>query len=248
MLLHQKQNKTVFGIVFALGGSTKRLNKKQEHYMKKLVLIGITVGLASLAHATSITILNTTNSGSISGQSSYVYLEQIAKGTDISSASLYFNLTLTASGSLPNVVFSDLINAPNKNGVFADRSGGFSTAETGTDYFQNNSSYSSYADSLSTSAAFTTGQHLSWTYNFTGSTAGTSLYDLHQDVFNNGFFDIGIDPNCTYVGSIVLNYTISSGNNQGSVPDQATTAGLLGISMLGLGAFRRKFVTAKNQA
>jgi len=216
--------------------------------MKKLILIGITVGLASLANATSITILNTTNSGSISGQSSYVYLEQIAKGTQISSASLYFNLTLTASGSLPNVVFSDLINAPNKNGVFADRSSGFSTAETGTDYFQNNSSYKSYSDSLSTSAAFTTGQHLSWTYNFVGTTTGTSLYDLQQDVLNNGFFDIGIDPNCTYVGSIVFNYSISSGGNQGSVPDQATTAGLLGVSMLGLGAFRRKFVTAKNQA
>jgi hypothetical protein len=209
--------------------------------MKKLVLIGVMmVAVARLSHATSIVIVNTTNMSPnyLDGADAYQYDVAIAAGTQIASASLTYNLTLHLAGPNPNVVFSDLINTTSKTGSFAP--GAFSTGEPGYDIFQHLSTYSSISDSLTTSATFTQGETIAWTYNFTGTTAGTSLYDLQQDVFNDGFFDLGIDPNCEYQGLITFNYTVSSGGGQGSVPDHAMTVCLLGMSFLGMVVFRRK--------
>lgn len=198
--------------------------------MKKLLLIGVTVGLASLAQAGSITILDTTKTGSISGSAAYIYLEQIAKGTQITGASISFNLTLTASGTVPNVLFYDLINAPSTTGAYVTQNlNGTGTGESTSDYFQGYLPYKGISDQLSPSAGmpFTLNVPNSWTYTF----SGTALQDLENDVSNRGYFGIGLDPNCTFKGSVVLTY---------GVPDQAMTASLLGMSFLGLLVFRRK--------
>jgi len=214
--------------------------------MKKFILIGITVGIASLAQASSITILPT--GSQITGTKSYIYQESIAIGTLISSASISFSsITLTASGSLPNTLFYDLIN-----GNYGTKT--ISSGETSYDYFQNTSPYNGkgISDSLGSktfaapvpiynSRHQITGYTYdteSWTYTFTG----LALTDLQNDILNKGYFDIGLDPNCTYVinGSIVLNYTTTTSGNGNGVPDQGMTASLLGMSFLGLLVFRRK--------
>ena len=211
--------------------------------MRKLILIGITVGIASLAQAGSITILDA--GSQITGNYSYIYQESIAKGTSISSASISFDITLTHSGSVPNVLFYDLINAPSTTGNYAtQRLSGTGTGESTSDYFQNYSPYkgSGITDPLGSVtfiAPYYHNGHLvydteTWTYTFSGQ----ALTDLQNDVLNNGYFDIGLDPNCTFTinSAIILNYS----TNSVSVPDSAMTVSLLGMSFLGLLVIRRK--------
>ena len=66
---------------------------------------------------------------------------------------------------------------------------------------------------------------------------------------NSGVFDIGIDPDCHFsVGGLSFTYTLGSVPHN-TVPDVATTAFLLVISLAGLEVFRRQFnVTAKTKA
>ncbi len=214
--------------------------------MKAFILVGVAVGIASLAQAGSITILG---SGSeITGTQSYIYQESIAAGTQISSASISFSsIELLAGGSVPNTLFYDLINAPSTTGAYATQTlTGPGTGESYTDYFQNYSPYngkgiSDQLGSTTFTAPYWYNGHKvydtqTWTYTFTGQ----ALTDLQNDVLNNGYFDIGLDPNCHYIvnGSIVLNYDTI--NNGGHVPDQGMTAALLGVGFLGLLAFRRK--------
>jgi hypothetical protein len=204
--------------------------------MKKLMIIGVAVGIASLAQAASITL---PTGDQIVGTESYVYLINSASGlgagTQITSASLTFNnIELTASGDVPNVLFYDLIN-----GDYATQT--INSGETSGDYFQNNAPYKNAGVTVALgSTDFTLDKTVSWTYTFTG----TALADLEADALN-GYFDIGLDPNCYYsIGSVVLNYSVSGGSVT-RTPDSGMTVVLLGISLLGLMVFSRKFAAVK---
>jgi hypothetical protein len=192
--------------------------------MKKLILIGITVGIASLAQATSVTLDSGT---ALNGTYAYLYQVPISlsSGYSISSATLSFNSIGGANGY---VIYSDLIKLDNSTTTPSD-------GDASGDYFQNTSPYKGNLDPLGTKN-FTSTTAQSWSYVFTPA----ELTDLNNTVTSLYGFDIGIDPDCTFsVCSIVFSYDIIK-KNGGSVPDQAMTAGLLGMSFLGLLAFRRK--------
>ena len=187
--------------------------------MKKLILIGITVGIASLAQATSVTL----NSGtSLNGN--YAYLYQVSPITlsstqTITSATLFFTSIVGASGY---VIYSDLIKLNNSPATPYD-------GNVEPDYFQMNS----YNLDVLGTFNFTSTTAQSWSYVFNS----TQLQDLNTTVTSLNGFDIGIDPDCTFtVGSITLTYNVGSK----SVPDAAMTVSLLGMSFLGLLAFRRR--------
>ena len=188
------------------------------------MLIGITVGIASLAQATSVTLDSGT---ALNGTYAYLYQVPISlsSGYSISDATLSFNSIGGANGY---VIYSDLIKLDNSTTTPSD-------GDASGDYFQNTSPYKGNLDPLGTKN-FTSTTAQSWSYNFTSA----ELADLNATLTSYGGFDIGIDPDCTFsVCSIVFSYDIIK-TNGGSVPDQAMTAGLLGMSFLGLLAFRRK--------
>lgn len=200
--------------------------------MKKLILIGITVGIASLAQANSITITSSTTT--IHGGTAYIdqttFADVIlAQNQQITSAYLTFSTMQMTGQGVYDTVYYDLING--KNGTTTLPTGG----EYSSDWFKNNpSSYLGSLDQIGSQYFLNT----TTVYNNVQSPyfSAQALGDLTTDLAK-GFVDIGLDPNCTYsIGSITLTYTIGSK----SVPDTAMTAGLLGMSFLGLLAFRRK--------
>ena len=226
--------------------------------MKKTCIIGILTAICGMAQATSITLISGATDGSvqINGNNAYLYLIQISLGANqtISSASVYFNNIELVSSDAKDTVSAALVtqNLPTHTYTDNDNSG---------NYFANspfNGSYIGKAQQFTAPQSgggwtFTGGK---WVYVQPYTIYDTESWSVSFDstqlaAINNagGTFDIGIDPDCYYdvLGSIYLSYNITTSSNN-RVPDQATTAGLLGISMLGLGAFRRKFVLAKNQA
>ena len=213
--------------------------------MKKLILIGIAVGIASWAQATSIGNgtynITISNTNIIHGGTAYIdettfTAVTLANNQQITGAYLTFSsMNMTGQG-VYNTVYYDLING--KNGTTTLSTGG----EYSYDWFTTATSYSGSLDQIG-SQSFT-----QLNYKIIGVTtpnfSNKALGDLTTDLAG-GFVDIGLDPNCTYnIGSITLTYTVGSK----SVPDTAMTAGLLGMSFLGMMVFRRKFVQAKNQA
>ena len=106
--------------------------------MKKLILIGITVGIVSLAQATSIT--NTLNSGtSLSGNNAYLYQVSpisLSTGQSINSATLSFNNIVGANGY---VIYSDLIKLNNSTTTPSD-------SDIPGDYFQSSTTYNKNLD------------------------------------------------------------------------------------------------------
>lgn len=202
--------------------------------MKKLFLVGLLFGSLNFAQATTITISST----DLHGENAYDYLVSITPGQSIISASLAFNLTLTASGH--NTFTYDLINAAfgTANTLKALSADG----DTSGDYFTTSGArsalgYSSSALTALGSHSFPTVGSI-WTQTYDFGTAGT-LAALNTAA-SDGMFDFGFDPDCTYTGSITFTYTTAT-TNKLSVPDSATTFGLLGFSLLCLATLRRKF-------
>jgi hypothetical protein len=201
--------------------------------MKKLILIGLGIGVLNLAHANTIgapVTLTSPISGSdaLNGNLAYEWGISIplSAGQTIASATLSFNyIKLTVSGS-GNDIHASLIN---RNDLGVNGVTTFTDNDNTGDYFSTFTGYTA----LGTKAFSYVGQTQSWSYVFTPAEL-TKLNTYALD----GKFDIGIDPDCHYnVGSITFTYTVST---PVSVPDTATTAGLLGMSFLGLLAFRRK--------
>ncbi len=187
------------------------------------------VGIASLAQAVVYPLTYSINVGTISGPNSYIY--QTAATLDPSktytSATLSFNnVKFTAVGG-DNTLNYDLLNGNIATTHFADT--GTATQTEGQDWFE----HQSYNwDVIGTGGkVFALNQTLSWNETF----SPTALADLLNDIKTYGSFDLGFDPNCTYqVGTVTLTLTTS-------VPDQAGTLSLLGLTFVGLLAFRRKF-------
>jgi hypothetical protein len=209
--------------------------------MKKLIMIGITVGIASLAQANSIgngtyNINITSSTATIHGGTAYIDEKtftavNLTQNQQISSAYLTFSTMSMTGQGVYSIVYYDLING--KNGTITISTGG----EYNYDWFTKNGP--SYTGSLDQIGSQSFSQLNTPVNNLQSPYFSTqALGDLTADLAN-GFVDIGLDPNCTYsIGSITLYYTVGSK----SVPDTAMTAGLLGMSFLGLLAFRRKLV------
>ena len=232
--------------------------------MKKLILISFGIGVLNLAQATSYTYATYTvnapsSLGTLVGTYAYewgVSITSLSAGQTITSATLSFNgVVLTATGN-GNNIYASLLNL-NDSGVtqytdndaygdyFSSTKFKGTTASNG-DYKNLTGSKppSGYYTSLGVSQTFYLNKPaqdwidpLTGTFNpLTGVTTG-ELAILNADALD-GNFDIGIDPDCHYnIGSITFTYTVAT---PVSVPDTATTAGLLGMSFLGLLAFRRK--------
>ena len=212
--------------------------------MKKLILIGTMVGIASLAQAVVIpTSYNITGlPDTISGPDAYIFktLATLDPTLNYSGATLTFSsVKLTATGG-DNTLNFDLLNGSGTSynaQTIVDNLIIDPQAES-QDYFQHHSPYSTHSDVIGAGGqVFTLNQTIT---QLTETFSTAAFNDLISDITTLGYFDIGLDPNCTYnVGTVTLTFTTTK-NNVGSVPDQAGTLSLLGLSFVGLLAFRRK--------
>lgn len=219
--------------------------------MKKLALIGFGIGILNLAQATSTSYnFSTTSLTTLEGNDYYSWditsgltsLENALSttgGQTITSATLtYYGFEFTAAGSNLNgggQLWTQLLGAkttlPN-------------SVASGVTYGVDNDAIT---DAFGTSGVLINKD--SWTGTFTTPTTLTEYIDpvagatalLTSDVLG-GFIDIGIDPDCKFVDTSICLTINTATKNVPSVPDQAMTASLLGMSFLGLLAFRRKLV------
>ena len=192
--------------------------------MKKIFLAGLLVGSLNFAQATSIT-LSTTD---LHGQNAYEYLVSLAPNQVIDTASLVFNLKLTAAGY--NTFAYSIINRKDATTVITSEN------DQPGNYFTSHSPYSATAVQLGSKTFPTLGYVWAYTYDFATQGTLSTLNSYAAD----GYFDFGFDPDCTYSGTITFNYTTQTITNKVSVPDSVTTFGLLGVSLLGLALIRRK--------
>lgn len=192
--------------------------------MKKIFLVGLLLGGLNFAQANSVTL---TSNSTLHGQDAYEYLVSLTAGQTINSATLTFNsVQLTAAGF--NTFAYDIINRSDATTDITSEN------DQPGDFFTSHTPYSATAYNLGTKT-FTINEIWNYTYTFTG----TALAKL-QAYALDGNFDFGIDPDCTYkIGSIVFAYSTTT-TNVNSVPDQSATAILLGLTFVGLLAFRRK--------
>jgi hypothetical protein len=202
--------------------------------MKKLSLIGIIFGIASFVQATNITLVS---NSSISGVNAYQYLISISLAPDqtISGASLSFNNVTLTSSDAKDIISADVINANYASQTFNDN-------DQSGDYFV--TKYPSKTVLNLGVEKFTAPywSHRHWVYDTESWSDVFSSAALAIVNTRGGIFDIGIDPDCIYtIGSIVFSYTTKTTKIPNTpVPDTAMTAGLLGMSFLGLLLFRRK--------
>jgi hypothetical protein len=200
--------------------------------MKKLSLIGIIFAIASFVQATNITLVS---DSSISGVNAYQYLISIslAPNQTINSASLNFNSVTLTSTDAKDVISADLIKANYASQTFKDN-------DQAGDYFATKYPSTTVLNLGVKNFAAPYLSHGNWVYDTESWSDVFSSAALAILNANGGVFDIGIDPDCIYkVGSIVFSYTTLTTKSP-PVPDTAMTAGLLGVSFLGLLLFRSK--------
>ncbi|HTX21640.1 MAG TPA: VPDSG-CTERM sorting domain-containing protein [Candidatus Aquilonibacter sp.] len=196
--------------------------------MKKLILVGVTIGIASLAQATSITVSTPTT---LSGNDAYtVGIDlSVPANQQINSLTISFDdiqLTSVPKGYL----YIDLLNL-NIPGIQA-----VSDGDKSGDYFL---SYlnSGQGVALGTEVFNSKNETLSFSITFNADElAALNLYAA------DGIFDLGIDPDCSFKlpkSCCSISYTTCP-KTPPHVPDTASTAGLLGVGFIGLLLFRRK--------
>jgi len=200
--------------------------------MKKACFVGICLGICGLAQAVTINAPSSlTGYQVLNGANAYSWGIPISltTGQTINSATISFSsVTLNVAGSSGHgYLYTDLLNL-NSGGVKSYYDG-----DAPGDYFA-----SAYPASTVTSVGAkyfaSAGTTLSWDYILNAS----QLTVLNSYV-TNGLFDLGFDPDCHFsVGGITFSYTTITAHTQ--VPDGATTALLLGTSLLGLAFVRRK--------
>ncbi len=191
--------------------------------MKKLLLVGILVGIGGLVHATTINAPSSlVGFESLDGNNAYSWGISIAvpAGQQIVSAEVdWTGVTLNiANSSGTGVLYTD---APGDYWL-GHQGAGLTALNTQT---------------------FNLGQTKSWTVVFTQPEINALNSYLAG---NNGLFAIGIDPDCHYSVN-GLSFTYNFGPTP-RVPDFATTAFLMLMGLAGLEVFRRQFVTAKVKA
>jgi hypothetical protein len=199
------------------------------NFMKKICIMGLLAGICGFAQATTIT----STLGTLEGDDAYAWGIQIIvpTGDQITSATLTFNnITLTASGNPQGtgVLYANLLNSNSKGLVT------YNDGDAAGDYF----GLGSLLGSAVKFASVKTTESWYDTFNL------QELATLNS-YLSDGFFAIGLDPDCHYsVGSICFTYTVGKPNSV-TTPDVATTSLLFGTSLLGLEVFRRRFVLAK---
>jgi hypothetical protein len=191
--------------------------------MRKIFLFSILLGSLNFAQATSITL----TTADLHGQNAYEYLVSLAPDQTITSASLVFDLKLTASGY--NTFSYDLINGNDANTVISSEN------DQPGDYFTSHSPFSATALQLGSK----TFPYLNYVWNYTYDFLAQGTLDTLNSYAADGSIDFGFDPDCTYSGTITFNYTAVAPRTT-TVPDSSPTFGLMGISVLGLMALRRK--------
>ena len=208
--------------------------------MKKLILIGVTVGIASLAQANFVSGGVLVPSGTVlSGGNDYIYQETVAVGTVITGATISFSkidLTANSNPGIKNVFYYDVVAAEQAKAITRNTvpEANYPTKQ---DYFTKNNLGYQIGSSLQIYRNFPLDSAQSWSTPIIGA-----ALTLLESEFLTGTFDIGFDPNCPYnIGSITLSWTTAPGTNFKSAPDQAPTVILLGLTFVGLLAFRRKF-------
>jgi hypothetical protein len=206
--------------------------------MKKLILAGILLGTLNFAQASTIDI-NAPLSGTGALNGTYAYLWSVPLNADVTSASITFTAiveTLTGNG---NDISVDV-------GSFIGMTVGQSSAPTAGNV-STVTDYDAYGDAFlkNTTGSNPTATHLG-TESFPSlNVSETFSYNIDPATLNAyinaGNWGFEIDPDCHFnVGSIVFSYTTATVTNKTSVPDNAATVALLGLSFLGLLAVRRK--------
>jgi hypothetical protein len=206
--------------------------------MKKLFLAGILLGSLSLAKADSINI-NAPLSGTGTLNGTYAYLWSVPLNTDVTSASITFTAIVETLKGNGNDISVDV-------GSFIGMAVGQSSAPTagnvgtitdndawGDAFYKNTIGSNPTATHLGTQGFPSLNVSETFTYNIDPATLNAYI--------NAGNWGFEIDPDCHFnVGSITFSYTTATVTNKTSVPDNAATVALLGLSFLGLLAVRRK--------
>lgn len=208
--------------------------------MKKIFSIAAIVSINALVHATAITVTAPSSQlGTLHGTDAYSWGFSIGAGQTVTSASINWNNVqyIAQGNTLQGQIFTDLLKL-STIGVTT-----IPIQEPTSDYWAGTSTpYTSIGTMTFTSPGHP--NSLSPSYVLTGAQLTALNLYLSAD---NGVINIGISPNCTYTdGGLTFVYTLASGN--GSVPDGATTAMLLGLGLAGLAIFRRQLVAAKIKA
>jgi len=206
--------------------------------MKKIFLVGTLFGALNFAQATTINAPSgMIGTGALVG--TYAYLWSVPLNQDVTSASITFSgITETLSGN-GNDISVDV-------GSFIGMAVGQSSAPT-------SGNYSTIYDGDALGDAFkanTTGSTPSATYlgteKFPSLNVSQSwIFSIDAATLNNyinaGNWGFEIDPDCHFnVTGITFTYTTATVTNKTSVPDNSTTAALLGLAFLGMMAVRRK--------
>jgi hypothetical protein len=212
--------------------------------MTKILLIAALVGSCGLLHAN--TIVAPASVLALDGDDAYSWGISIAvpTGQVVTSAQIDFtDITLTGSRGA-GYIYTSLLNSQ-AAGVTVKSDGDAAGNYWATQFSGAN------ITSVGTETFATVGTTLTWDYILNASElAALNAY------LTTGTFNIGIDPDGTFgammcdynMGSIVFNYTLGQPPPPARVPEQATTAFLLFISLAGLEIFRRRFIPARCQA
>jgi hypothetical protein len=151
----------------------------------------------------------------------------LANGVQLASAVVTVNTTLVNDPS-GSYLYIGLIDAAPVTGVQQT-----STAYTGDGYLTHLTGFVTDQGTF-----FNNNQNQTVQFSITGSYLTTLNSYLAAHSTAEGF-NIGFEPNCTYiVSSMSITYSTRS------VPDTAATVLLLGAGLLGLEIFRRKFALA----
>jgi hypothetical protein len=207
--------------------------------MKKIWIIGVTLSLCGLTHATTVNAPSSlVGANSLYGEDYYTWGIGITltAGQSITSAAIdWSNVKLTAAGTTASILYTDLVNSQ-KSGVTTYVDNDAAGDALATKFPGNYTSVGSQAfASVGTSYAT-----LDYVLNATQLAALNSYLTSGK-----GMFCIGIDPDCHYnVGGLSFIYTVGSPPSLRLVPDTATTALLLIIGLAGVEIFRRKFAVA----
>ena len=208
--------------------------------MKKIALIAGLIGVYGLAQATTINAPGSLVGTSVlNGNNAYAWnitTVVVPTGQQVDSATITFsNIKLTSANSTGiGYLYTDLLSL--RSTTLAVSS--YTDNDAAGDYFASQSFFNS---SLGTKTFPTVGTTLSWSYVLNSA----QLLSLNSYVAAGGF-SFGIDSDCYYnVGALSFTYTTATTTvPHGGVPDAATTAYLLGASLLGLEVLRRKLTPA----
>jgi VPDSG-CTERM motif len=209
--------------------------------MKKILFIGLGIGMLNLVQANTINSTISLGSGTLNGNYAYEYgiNLNVPNGQQITGFTLTFSDVTLVQSDRHDDIHVDLLDVNDGNSgrnYYGNYGRGNSIitipdGDNSSDYFQGQ------GISLGTEHFSHIGQTLTWTYTLTSD----ELAVLNSYI-TDGFFYLGIDPDCGYQCNprSCCSIQCTTGPHCNNVPDVATTAGLLALSFSGLVLLRRK--------